>query len=223
MVMAKALVVGASGGIGQALVRQLQAAGDEVTGLSRRSDGLDVTDETSVMAALAGVCGPFETVFIATGALEIGQHRPEKALRALTPEALLAQFQTNALGPVVVLKHLVAHLAKDAPCRIGVLSARVGSIGDNALGGWYSYRMAKAALNQLVHTAAIELGRSHKQAILALLHPGTVATDFTTKYAGSHSTVPPDVAAQNLIAVLGGLAPPQSGGFYDWAGKTVPW
>lgn len=110
-----------------------------------------------------------------------------------------------------------------SPAHVGILSARVGSIGDNGLGGWYSYRMAKAALNQLIHTAAIELGRSHKQAVIALLHPGTVATDFTAKYAGNHSTVPPDEAAQNLISVLGGLTPAQSGGFYDWAGQTVPW
>jgi NAD(P)-dependent dehydrogenase (short-subunit alcohol dehydrogenase family) len=221
--MAKALVVGASGGIGQALVRALTAAGREVVSLSRSGNGLDVTDEASVIAALAALQGPFDTVFIATGAWEIGPHGPEQSLRAVVPAGLLAQFQTNAMGPILVLKHLVAHLPKDAPCRVGILSARVGSIGDNGLGGWYSYRMAKAALNQLVHTAAIELGRSHSQAILALLHPGTVATDFTAKYAGNHSTVASDKAAQNLIRVLAGLAPAQSGGFYDWAGQAVPW
>jgi NAD(P)-dependent dehydrogenase (short-subunit alcohol dehydrogenase family) len=221
--MTKALVIGASGGIGQALVRRLEMAGHEVTSLSRSHDGLDVTDEASIAACMAGLVGPFDIVFVATGALEIGPHQPEKALRAVVPAALLAQFQTNAMGPVLVLKHLVAHLPKDTLCRIGVLSARVGSIGDNGLGGWYSYRMAKAALNQLIHTAAIELGRSHRQTVIALLHPGTVATDFTAKYAGSHRTVPPDEAAQNLISVLGGLTPAQSGGFYDWAGQSVPW
>lgn len=221
--MTKALVIGASGGIGKALVGALQGAGHDVSCLSRSQDGLDLMDEASIKGCIARLDGPFDTVFIATGALEIGPHQPEKSLRALAPEALLAQFRTNAMGPILVLKHLVAHLPKTAPCRVGILSARVGSIGDNGLGGWYSYRMAKAALNQLVHTAAIELARSHKQAVVALLHPGTVATDFTAKYAGSHATVPADEAAKNLISVLGNLAPAQSGGFYDWAGKIVPW
>lgn len=221
--MTKALVVGASGGIGQALAQALQAAGHEVSTLSRSQDGLDVTDEASVIACMAALQGPFDMVFIATGALEIGPHLPEKALRAVTPEGLLAQFQTNAMGPILVLKHLVPHLAKDAPARIGILSARVGSIGDNGMGGWYSYRTAKAALNQLVHTAAIELARSHKQTVLAALHPGTVATAFTAKYSGNHATVSPAEAAQNLTSVLAALTPAQSGGFYDWAGQSIEW
>jgi NAD(P)-dependent dehydrogenase (short-subunit alcohol dehydrogenase family) len=219
----KALVIGASGGIGAALVGALTAAGQEVTCLSRSINGLDITDEASIARHMAGLDGPFQTVFIATGALEIDGHLPEKSLRAVTADALLAQFQTNAMGPMLVLKHLVPHLPRDMPARVGILSARVGSIGDNGMGGWYSYRTAKAALNQLVHTAAIELGRSHKQAVLALLHPGTVATDFTAKYAGNHPTVPADEAARNLMSVLGGLGPTQSGGFYDWAGEAVPW
>lgn len=218
--MGKSLVIGASGGIGRALCAAL---GDGVVGLSRSVDGLDVTNESQIKSIVGGLEGPFDTVFIATGALEIGPHGPEKSLRALTPDAMRAQFDTNALGPVLVLKHLIAHLPKDAPCRVGILSARVGSIGDNGLGGWYSYRMAKAALNQLVHTAAIELARTHKQAVLALLHPGTVATPFTAKYVGTHPTVPPAEAAANLIGVLNTLTPAQSGGFYDWAGETVPW
>lgn len=221
--MTNALVVGASGGIGAAIGAALDAAGQQVTRLSRRTHGLDITDEASVAACMAQLQGPFDTVFIATGALEIGSHLPEKSLRSVTAEGLLAQFRTNAIGPVLVLKHLMPHLPRDRPVHVGILSARVGSIGDNGLGGWHSYRAAKAALNQLVHTAAIELARSHKQAVLALLHPGTVATNFTAKYAGHHPTVLADEAAQNLISVLGSLEPAQSGGFYDWAGQRVPW
>ncbi len=215
--MTKALVVGASGGIGQALVQALQGAGAEVSTLSRSQDGLDVTDEASIIACMGRLQGPFDTVFIATGALEIGPNLPEKALRAVTPDGLLAQFQTNAMGPILVLKHLLPHLAKDAPARIGILSARVGSIGDNGMGGWYSYRTAKAALNQLIHTAAIELARSHKQAVLV------AATAFTAKFAGTHATVPPTEAAQNLTSVLASLTPAQTGGFYDWAGQSIEW
>jgi len=223
MNMDRALVVGASGGIGAALAQELEAGGQQVTRLSRSRDGLEITDEASVAGLMARLTGPFNTVFIGTGALEIGDHRPEKTLRALDPAALTAQFATNAIGPVLVLKHLLAHLPRNAPCRVGVLSARVGSIGDNGLGGWYSYRAAKAALNQLIHTAAIEVARSHPQATVALLHPGTVATRFTEKYVGTHPTVPPEAAARNLIAVLGALTPRQTGGFFDWSGAEVAW
>jgi NAD(P)-dependent dehydrogenase (short-subunit alcohol dehydrogenase family) len=103
------------------------------------------------------------------------------------------------------------------------LSARVGSIGDNRLGGWYSYRAAKAALNQIIHTTSIELSRSHPQSICVALHPGTVKTDLTEKYVGSHPAVTPDKAAQQLLSVLETLSPTQTGLFFDWAGKKVAW
>jgi NAD(P)-dependent dehydrogenase (short-subunit alcohol dehydrogenase family) len=218
----RSLVVGASGGIGSALVAALSARG-EVVGLSRRVDGLDVTEEASVQATLEKLEGSFDLVMIATGALEIGEHRPEKSLRHLEPAALAAQFAVNSIGPVLVLKHLVRLLPRDRQARVGVLSARVGSIEDNRLGGWYSYRAAKAALNQLVHTAAIEISRSHPQSVLACLHPGTVATPFTAAYAGSHPTVAPEVAAANLIRVLERLMPADTGSFHDWQGTEVPW
>ncbi|MDG1281719.1 MAG: SDR family NAD(P)-dependent oxidoreductase [Pseudorhodobacter sp.] len=221
--MKNALILGSSGGIGSALYDALQARGGAVTRLSRRESGLEMTDEASIAAAFKTLEGPYDTVFIATGALEIGPHRPEKTLRSLSAEALQAQFAVNALGPVLALKHLIGLLPKDKPCRVGILSARVGSIGDNGLGGWYSYRAAKAALNQLVHSAAIEIARSHPQAVVALLHPGTVATRFTEKYVGNHPTVSPQTAAENLLGVLAALTPAQSGGFYDWAGKEIPW
>ena len=212
----RCLVIGASGGIGAALVQILAVQG-EVVVLSRSRDGLDVTDEPSVARVLGALTGAFDLVMIATGTL--GQ--PEKALRGLSPLQMAEQFAVNAIGPALLIKHLVRLLPKDRPARVGVLSARVGSIGDNALGGWYSYRAAKAALNQLVHTAAIELARSHPQAVLACLHPGTVATGFTEGYPAAK--VAPTVAAQNLLRVLTGLTPAETGGFYDWAGKAVPW
>ena len=153
----RALVVGASGGIGSALAAELAARGWAVTGLSRRADGLDVTDEASVARCLSALEPGFDLVIVATGALEIGAHRPEKSLRALDPAALAAQFAVNAMGPALVLKHALRLMPRDRRAVFAALSARVGSIGDNALGGWYSYRAAKAALNQLIHTAAIEV------------------------------------------------------------------
>jgi NAD(P)-dependent dehydrogenase (short-subunit alcohol dehydrogenase family) len=219
----RALILGASGGIGAALVAKLTARGDDVTALSRSTDGLDLTDEGSIVHHLGAVSAPFEMVFVATGALELQGHAPEKTLRSLDPAALAAQFALNATGPALVLKHALRLFPKDRPCHFGVLSARVGSIGDNGLGGWYAYRAAKAALNQLIHTAAIEIGRSHPKAVIACLHPGTVATPLTQKYAGNHPTVSPEVAAANLLGVLEGLTPAQTGGFFDWQGKAIPW
>jgi NAD(P)-dependent dehydrogenase (short-subunit alcohol dehydrogenase family) len=218
----RSLVVGASGGIGAALVAALSAQG-EVVGLSRRADGLDVTDEAAVARVLGRLEGSFERVIVATGGLELAGMRPEKTLKALDPAALAAQFALNATGPALVLKHALRLIPRDRPARFAALSARVGSIGDNALGGWYSYRAAKAALNQLIHTAAIEVARSHPQAVVVALHPGTVATALTAAYAGGHPTVTPEVAAGHLLGVLDRLTPAESGGFFDWRGDRVAW
>jgi NAD(P)-dependent dehydrogenase (short-subunit alcohol dehydrogenase family) len=221
--MARALVVGASGGIGAALVAALTSRGDVVVGVSRSGDGLDLTDEASIARVMDRLDAPFDTVFVATGALEINGRGPEKTLRALDAVALAAQFAVNAIGPALVLKHAVRLLPRDRVARFAVLSARVGSIGDNALGGWYGYRAAKAALNQLIHSGAIEVARSHPRAVVVCLHPGTVATQFTAEYQASHTTVAPGAAAGHLLAVLDGLSPAETGGFFDWAGARVAW
>jgi NAD(P)-dependent dehydrogenase (short-subunit alcohol dehydrogenase family) len=221
--MENALIIGASGGIGQAVSAALRAKGVAVTGLSRRDDGLDVTDEASVASALGALTGPFDLILVATGALEIGGAAPEKTLRQLSAQAMLDQFALNCVGPSLVLKHSVRLLPREGRAVFAALSARVGSIGDNGFGGWYSYRTAKAALNQMIHTGAIELGRSHREAICVALHPGTVETEFTRKYLGRHPAVPAPEAAENLLRVIAGLQPEDSGGFFDWQGKPVPW
>ncbi len=172
----RALVVGASGGIGRAIVAELERRGAEVATLSRSQDGLDVTDEASVERVLGGLDHPFDLVFIATGALTSTREAPEKSLSDLGAEEMLAQVRLNALGPALILKHLKAHVPRQGRWVFAVLSARVGSIGDNGLGGWYSYRTSKAALNALMKGAAVELARSRKEAIVACLHPGTVST-----------------------------------------------
>ncbi len=218
--MKRHLIIGASGGIGSAVAQALQG---DVTRLSRSADGLDITNEDSIAQVLGVLDGTFDTVFVATGSLTAGGHEPEKTIKALTPEAMLAQFQVNAAGPALVLKHALPLIPRDRRCVFAALSARVGSIGDNQIGGWHSYRAAKSALNQLIHGAAIELARTHKQAICVALHPGTVATPFTAKYAGRHTTVPASTAAENLIGVMEGLKPAQSGGFFDYSGAEVPW
>jgi NAD(P)-dependent dehydrogenase (short-subunit alcohol dehydrogenase family) len=221
--MERALVVGASGGIGGAVAAALTARGVAVTGLSRSGQGLDVTDEGSVAQAMGALGGPFDLVVVATGALEIAGAEPEKGLKAFTAQALADQVALNAAGPILLLKHALRLMPRDRRAVFAVLSARVGSIGDNALGGWYSYRAAKAALNQLLRTASVEVARTHPQAIVAALHPGTVRTAFTEKYLGRHPAVAAEEAAGNLLAVIEGLTPAETGSFFDWAGKRVPW
>lgn len=220
--MKRALVVGASGGIGSALSDALELRGSSVTRISRQTDGLDIADEASVTKAM-DLTGDYDLVFVATGALTVDGNVPEKAVKEITADGLLTQFQVNALGPALVLKHALPLLPRDRRTVFAVLSARVGSIGDNRIGGWHSYRASKAALNQLIHGAAIELARTHKQAIAVCLHPGTVATPFTAKYAGRHKTVTPEVAASNLLDVVDGLTTQQSGGFFDYSGAEIPW
>jgi NAD(P)-dependent dehydrogenase (short-subunit alcohol dehydrogenase family) len=192
-------------------------------GLSRSVDGLDVTDAEAVARVMGALEGTFDRIIVATGALVIDGRGPEKTVKSLDAGALVAQFALNAVGPMLVLKHALRVLPKDRPARFGVLSARVGSIGDNSLGGWYAYRAAKAALNQLLHTAAVEVARSHPQAVLALLHPGTVDTPFTAAYQPAYQKLTPAQSASGLLAVLDQLTPAQSGGFFDVQGQVVPW
>ena len=219
----RALVIGASGGIGAALAAALRARGDVVVGLSRSGDGLDVTEEASVAAALGALEPGFDLLVVATGALVLDGVGPEKSLRAVTAEGLAAQFAVNAVGPALVMKHALRLLPRDRVARLAVLSARVGSIGDNALGGWYGYRAAKAALNQLVRTAAVEARRTHPLSVFVSLHPGTVETGLAPSLRAGYPSVAPEVAAGNLLRVLEGLGPDASGGFYDWEGEVVPW
>ncbi len=219
----RSLIIGASGGIGSAIAAKLQQNGSEVTALSRSADGLDITDEASVKDALDRTQGEFQLIFVATGALELNGNGPEKALKELHSQAMAAQFAINCIGPSLVMKHALHRLPRSGPSCFAALSARVGSIGDNKMGGWYSYRTAKAALNQMIHSAAIELKRTHREAVCVALHPGTVQTDLTAKFAGSHPTVTPDEAAHNLLSVLEGLGPQDSGQFFDWQGERVEW
>ncbi len=221
--MKSTLILGASGGIGSAVARAARARGDEVTGLSRAHDGFDITSEPSVGTHLDRLDGPFDVILVATGALEIDDAAPEKTIKSVTAKAMMDQFALNAIGPALVLCHAARLLPRDRPSVFAVLSARVGSIGDNRIGGWVSYRSAKAAVNQVVRTASIELSRTHKKAACVALHPGTVQTPFTEKYLGRHPSVPAADAAQNLLNVIDGLSAGQTGCFFDWAGKEVPW
>jgi NAD(P)-dependent dehydrogenase (short-subunit alcohol dehydrogenase family) len=221
--MKQILIIGNSGGIGKALETAFKDRGDEVTGLSRSKDGFDITNEASVEQGLQALKGNFDIVFVATGALTTPGSRPEKSLSQLSLTAMTEQFLLNAAGPAMVLKYSKQLLRKDMPSIFAALSARVGSIGDNRLGGWYSYRAAKSALNQLIHSASIELKRTHPKSICVALHPGTVKTELTKKYVAGHPAITPDEAANHLLSVLENVSPEQSGLFFDWSGKQVEW
>jgi len=218
----RALVIGASGGIGAALAAELAARGNKVTGLSRRSDDFDITDQNSVDQILGALEPPFATVVIATGILAAKGRRPEKSLTEIDGPAMLAAMNANAVGPALILRHLPRLLPREGRSTTAVLTARVGSISDNRLGGWFSYRASKAAANQIVRTAAIEIARKRPEATVVAMHPGTVDTPFTSAYPG-HRKTEPGTAAKQIADVMAGLTPGDTGRFFDYSGVQVPW
>ena len=221
--MDNVLIIGASGGIGAALYCYHKDRGDDVVGLSRSIDGLDIVDAQSVADHLGQLECDFDRVIVATGALSLNGSKPEKTIKSIDAQAMADQFAVNAIGPALILAHAARLLPRDRVSVFAVLSAKVGSIGDNRLGGWISYRAAKAAVNQIVHTSAIELSRSHPQSSVVALHPGTVQTPFTSNYVARHESVPAKLAAARLVGVMDDLTPKHSGGFYDYSGALLPW
>lgn len=229
MTETSAVVIGASGGVGAAVEQALRASGrySVVHALSRSGPGeLDLEDEASIATAAARVsAGPVPSlVFVATGILHSG-HEPERSWRTLSAEHLLRDYRVNTVGPALVAKHFLPLLPRDRRAIFAALSARVGSIGDNRLGGWHSYRASKAALNMILRNLAIELQRSHPQAIVAGLHPGTVDTGLSQPFQRGVATdklFTPEYSAGCLLAVLDGLTPADSGGVFAWDGARVP-
>lgn len=224
-----AIVFGASGGIGAALLAALRDAGrfDTVHGFSRRSAvPVDLTDEASISHAvdIADKSGDIRLVIDATGFLHGQRMAPEKTWRALGVDQLAHAFAINAIGPALLMKHVLPKLPRTGKAVFATLSARVGSIEDNRLGGWYSYRASKAALNQLVRTAAIELSRRAPEALCIALHPGTVATPLSDRFAKAGLDVlMPAQSAKHLLSLIDQLDVDANGGFFDWRGDQVPW
>jgi len=225
----RAIVIGANGGIGGALVRALRAqeTWSDVVALDRASDPpLDLTDPESIAAAARVVAAdwrPLRLVINAAGVLDRRGGVAEKHWMQIDATAMQRVFAINTIGPALLMKYFLPLLAPGRSV-FAALSARVGSISDNRLGGWYSYRASKAALNQLVRTAAIELRRMRPEAVCVALHPGTVATRLSAPYVkGRPDVQAPDEAAQRLLDVIAKLDARQSGQFFDHRGDAVPW
>jgi NAD(P)-dependent dehydrogenase (short-subunit alcohol dehydrogenase family) len=236
-----AVVIGASGAIGAALVAQLasDARFGCVLALARRRSPsavpsahvehghLDLDDEASIAAAAtrAASLGPVRLVLVATGMLHAPGVRPEKSWAALDAAALARVYTLNAIGPALVGKHFLPQLPRQGRSVFAALSARVGSIEDNRLGGWHAYRASKAALNMLLKNFAIELARRAPDALCVGLHPGTVDSALSRPFqanAPAGKLFAPDVSAAHLLQVLERLTPADSGGVHAWDGQRIP-
>ncbi|WP_394647239.1 SDR family NAD(P)-dependent oxidoreductase [uncultured Sphingomonas sp.] len=215
----RAVVIGAGGGIGAALADALAEEENDVVALARAD--LDLTDEASIASAAAKVAKA-DLVVVATGLLHDAEHGPEKALRDLDPVWLARQYAVNAIGPALVAKHFLPILPRTGRSVFAALSARVGSISDNRLGGWYGYRASKAALNQLIRTLAVEDKRRNDRGIVVALHPGTVDTRLSKPFQQSgRDLFQPDRAAVQLLDVLDALKPADSGKLFAWDGAEI--
>ena len=224
----RALVIGASGAIGGALLAHLQADPrcSLAVGLGRHTTpAVDLDDEATIAQAAQHLKaqGPWHCVIHAAGMLHGPHGLPEKRMVQMNYAQMEATFRTNTFGPALVLAHFAPLLPKQERSLLAVLSAKVGSIGDNRLGGWYSYRASKAALNMLLKTASIEVARAHPQAVLAALHPGTVSSALSAPFHGAEIGRPAPDAAGDLLRVLDGLSAEATGGFYAYSGEQLPW
>lgn len=237
-----AMVFGATGGIGQALMQNLAANQniDSIFAISRSPNDArnpkiislqaDIDNEHDIIRVAKSVqstVSELNIVLIATGILHVSDDiKPEKSWRALNRDTMEAVFRVNAIGPSIVAKHFLPLLSKNRKAVFAALSARVGSIEDNRLGGWYAYRASKAALNMLIKTLSVELARHNPCALCVGLHPGTVDTSLSKPFQGSVSNgglFSVELAASHLLDVLNGLQPEHSGQVFAWDGKPIPY
>lgn len=236
-----AAVFGASGGLGRAFVDLLAASPNtgRIAAFSRsnvafdhpkvHTSGVELGREDSLAAAAetaAGIAKEYHLVILATGILHDGAGlRPEKSWHALDGAALETAFQVNSIGPALIAKHFLPLMARGRKSVFAALSARVGSIEDNHLGGWYAYRASKAALNMLIKTLSIELARRNPDAVCVALHPGTVDTALSQPFqrgVPEGKLFSPPQAAGHLLGVLDRLTPEDSGRLFAWDGERIP-
>ena len=233
-------VIGGSGGIGQALTRCLMGSRNvkRVFNLGRRHCDplgdttfipLDLENEASVAKAAETIkleTDYLHVILVATGILHAGTDmQPEKSRNAISAEAMAQAFRINAIGPALVAKHFFDLLPRHRKAAFAALGARVGSLSDNHLGGWYSYRASKAALHMLVRTFSIELGRTHPEALCIALHPGTVDTSLSKPFVRNQSRsklLTPEQSAYALLSALNSRTSEDSGRIIAWDGSVIP-
>ena len=219
-------MLGASGALGSAFVEALQgdAACAEVVGLSRNSQpAFHLEDEASMAAAVASLRGTFHLIIDATGSLTLDGQGPEKHMGALNAAQLARAFEVNTIGPALLLKHFMPLLAIEQRSIYAKLSARVGSISDNRKGGWYGYRAAKAALNMVLQTAAIEAARKRPQLVVAAMQPGTVASNLSAPFVPAQDCLIPAQSVAGLLSALDELPAQAAAHFVDYKGAAIPW
>ena len=232
---ASLLVIGGGSGIGLALAQHYSALGSKVSVISRQpaansawhwyQDELQHSIQTEQLLQQALQHQP-DTIFICNGVLHDAKAMPEKTIRQLDTDILAARFASNVQVPARYMKLLFGYLCKQPQVKLLVLSAKVGSISDNALGGWYSYRISKAALNMLVKNLSIEVSRLNKTAAIVSIHPGTTDTELSAPFqqnlpAGQLQS--PDATAQRLANVAAELSAERTGFLLNWDGSTLPW
>ena len=218
-----ALIVGAGGGLGRAFADLLEQDGARVTRWSR-SSGIDPADPASIAAAIAALPAPPDLVIITNGVLHGPGLAPEKANSQLAADTLARVLAINAIQPATIAARLLPIMPRGRKTVLAVLSARVGSISDNRLGGWHSYRASKAALNQLIRTMAVEQARTHPDQILLALHPGTVDTSMSKPFQkGVKTLFTPQESARHLLRVIDAATRQQSGLLIDWQGQVIPY
>ncbi len=227
-----AIIIGASGGIGNALADALEEEGEysEVIRLGRSMGGdnhIDITDEASVESAAARLTQKHiapSLVITATGLLHKNENGPEKNLKELEAGWLLENYAVNAIGPALIAKRFLPLMPRNKPCVFAAISARVGSISDNRLGGWYGYRASKAALNMMIRNIAIEWKRQNDRSVAVALHPGTVDTSLSKPFQNNvkpSSLFDAERAALQLLDVIDDLKPVDSGKIFAWDGEEI--
>ena len=220
----RALVFGASGGIGQAFSRFLEdkLGSENVVNVSRSFDGFEISDEEKILKFSESIEGTFNLIINATGVLQTTEEGPEKTINVVKQKSMIDMMTINAIGPALLLKNFSKKLDKTKFSVFVNLSARVGSITDNRLGGWISYRSSKAALNQIIKTSSIEINRRNKNAICVGLHPGTVKTSFTEKFQNTTETISPDESVKMMMNVVENLSVDDNGYCFAYDGKVIP-
>ena len=220
----RALVFGASGGIGEAFSRFLESklGSENVVKISRSFDGFEISDEEKIFKLSESIEGSFNLIINATGVLQTTEEGPEKTINVVKQKSMIDMMTINAIGPALLLKNFSKKLDKTKFSVFVNLSARVGSITDNRLGGWISYRSSKAALNQIIKTSSIEINRRNKNAICVGLHPGTVKTRFTEKFQNTTETISPDESVEMMMKVVENLSVDDNGYCFAYDGKVIP-